>query len=109
MDKLTISEALQRLEDGAWHSVAYVAADVNREVGGRIVRIKECKLLRHDNMDVLPENLKNNSGNLSDQSDRRRRKQNHSRNATRNLRLRNGLTRKVHIYTLYSVDKIPVL
>jgi hypothetical protein len=106
MNKFTISEALTRLEDGAWHNVAYISADVNKKTGGKIVRIHECMLLPQDNLDTPEASLKLSSGKTSDIA---RRKQNHSKNATRNLRLRNGLVRKLHIYTLFSVDKTPVL
>lgn len=109
MNKFTINEALTRLEDGNWHSVAYVTADINKKTGGKIVRIKECKLLQHDNLQGVTGDDENVSGNLSLTKNKTKRRQNHSRNATRNLRLRNNLIRKVHIYTLFAVDKIPVL
>lgn len=98
MSNLTISEALTLLEDGRYHSVAYVSGDVNRKEGGRIIRIKECQIIPHHNKHVV-----------SELPITPVKSQAHSLNATRNLHLRNGMIRKMHIYFLFSVDKIPVL
>ena len=102
MSKLTISEALTRLEDGKWHSVAYVKADLNKKAGGQIIRIKECRMQKEHNATSVSEGQM--SGNES-----MKKSQRHSLHATRNLQLRNGLFRKMHIYTLFTVDQLPVL
>jgi hypothetical protein len=93
---LTIGEALRLLEDGNWHSIAYVTADRQKQEGGKIVRIKDCALRPKENLNIQ---------NSTSESKR----QYHFANATRNVRLRNGLVRKFHIHTLFAVDNIPVL
>lgn len=98
MQKLTISEALTLLEDGRYHEVAYVSANNAKQEGGRIIRIKECQIIPHHNKHVA-----------KDLPVTPVKSQAHSLNATRNLHLRNGLIRKMHIYLLFHVDKIPVL
>ena len=97
MDKLTISEALTTLEDGNWHSVAFVTADAFKKSGGKIIRIPKCRIHREKNT-LQP--AKSEPGT---------RVQRHSRHATRNLSLPNGMMRKIHIYMLFSVDQNRVL
>lgn len=98
MSHLTLTEALNTLENGHWHDVAYVSADVAKKTGGSIVRIKECMILPNENNHVTK-----NAGIVPKKS------QAHSLNATRNLRLRNGRIRKMHIYLLFSLDNNPIL
>ena len=102
MEKFTIAEALARLEDGHWHNVAFVTADALKKTGGKIIRIKECKIISHVNQ----EGSKNEPVTTNHTASKSQR---HSLNATRNLLLRNGLFRKMHIYTLFAIDKKPVL
>ena len=101
MSKLTISEALTILEDGNWHSVAYVSADTNKNEGGRIVRIPRCRIHSHVNLkhSAQPQSPSVHTGKT----------QRHSIHATRNLMLANGRYRKMHIYTLFSVDQTQVI
>ena len=101
MSKLTISEALSILENGDWHSVAYVSADANKNEGGKIVRIPRCRIYSHVN--------RTNSTQPQSPSVHIGKTQRHSIHATRNLLLANGKYRKMHIYTLFSVDQTPVI
>lgn len=102
MSKLTISEALTRLEDGNWHEVAFVTADINKNEGGKIVRIPKCKIIAHNNLRKSDEGLVTLNAHA-------RKSQNHHVNATRNLTLENNMMRKMHIYLLFSIDKMAVL
>lgn len=102
MNKLTLQEALTRLEDGKWHEVAYLSADVNKKDGGKIVRIPSCKIINHTNLKKSDEGLVSLNAHA-------RKSQNHHLNATRNLTLKNDLMRKMHIYLLFSIDKMAVL
>lgn len=97
---LTLTEALNLLENGAWHSVAYVTADRNKKEGGRIVRIPECKIIPHHNNDFAGKTV------ISPDASK---KQKHYKHATRNLTLRNGLTRKAHIHLLFSINNYRIL
>lgn len=99
----TLTEALNTLENGDWHAIAYVSADRKKKEAGRIIRIPECRILAHENRHQRtgdPHQPKPATAGKS---------QNHSLNATRNVRLRNGLVRKFNIYLLFSLDNLPVL
>ena len=102
MSKLTISEALNILEDGNFHSLAYVTADRAKNTGGKIIRIKSGRIAKHEQ-----NHLYQNSNTVA--SDRNSKRQNHSEHATRNILLENGERRKMHIYTLFSVNNQSVL
>jgi hypothetical protein len=99
---LTIAEALTMLENGAWHSVAYVSANRSKQQGGEIIRIDQCHILQRDNTHVA-------QVSTAEVVHTTKKSQNHSLNATRNLRLRNGAIRKMHIYLLFSLNNIPVI
>lgn len=102
MQKLTISEALNILEDGDYHSLAYVTADRAKRTGGKIIRIKAGRIVRHEQNHLYRgAETTSQSGNS--------KSQNHSQHGTRNILLENGERRKMHIYTLFSVNNIPVL
>ena len=92
---------LDLLNDGKWHSVAYITADANKRQGGRIQRIKECRIV-----------TKNDPGIPSTRtrlSKSRKKSAHHALHATRNLTLRNNLIRKAHIYTIFQIDNTPVI
>lgn len=95
---MSLSDALDTLEDGQWHEVAYVSANRSKNTGGRIVRIDECKIDR-----------KKQEWTQDKESDFATKAHNHSANATRNLLLSNGEIRKMHIYLLFMVDQNKVL
>jgi len=99
---LTIAEALTLLENGAWHSVAYVSANRAKSKGGEIIRIDQCHILQRDNTHAT-------KASTAEVTHTSKKAQNHSENATRNLRLRNGMIRKMHIYLLFSLNNIPVI
>ena len=102
MNKVTIAEALALLEDGNYHSVAYVSADSNKHTGGKIIRLPHCQILSQLN---TPGNA--NANVTTDHAPGK--SQRHSIHATRNLRLKNGMVRKMHIYTLFLIDNLLVL
>lgn len=102
MTKLTLSEALDILEDGNFHSLAFVTADRAKQTGGKIIRIAAARIVRHEQNHLYANKPTTEIGV-------NRKKQNHSEHATRNIRLENGGIRKLHIYTLFSVNNIPLL
>ncbi len=95
---LNISQALAILADGAWHNISYISANVNKNTGGEVIRIAQCKLETNKNLNHVKSN------DIADS-----KAQNHYYNATRNVTLRNGLFRKFHIYLLFSIDNISIL
>lgn len=99
---LTIAEALTMLENGAWHSIAYVSSNRSKQQGGEIIRIEQCHILHRDNNHVVQQST-------TESVHTTKKSQNHSLNATRNLRLRNGSIRKMHIYLIFSLNNIPVI
>lgn len=98
---LTLTEALDLLENGAWHSVAYVCADRKKKEGGRIIRLAECRM--------HPQSTRTDTSNEVKTQDKFKRRPHHSEHATRNLQLRNGLVRKFHIHLLFSINNYRVL
>lgn len=102
MTKLTLSEALDILEDGNFHPLAWVTADRDKQTGGKIIRIKAGRIVRHEQNHLHKPAATPERGT-------ERKSQNHSEHATRNIRLENGDIRKMHIYTLFSVNNIPLL
>lgn len=102
MAKLTLSEALDILEDGNFHSLAYVTADRTKQNGGKIIRIKSGRIVKHEQNHLFTQPKSSESGTTH-------KKQNHSEHATRNIRLENGGIRKIHIYTLFSVNNIQLV
>lgn len=93
---LSLAEALNRLEDGNVHNVAFVSIDHKRQSGGKIVRINDCRLPEKKEWSIQKETINKSA-------------QNHSINATRNLILKNDQTRKMHIHTLFAVDGLAVI
>ena len=93
---LTMAEALNRLEDGNFHNVAYVSFDAKRKSAGKIIRIDDCRL--PERKEWIRDKKKSNTT-----------AQNHSDNATRNLILKSNQTRKMHIHSLFMVDSIKVI
>lgn len=102
MAKLTLSEALTILEDGNFHSLAYVTSDRLKKTGGKIIRIHAGRIVRHEQNHL-------HTIKASQEQGTSKKSQNHSEHATRNIRLENGGIRKMHIYTLFSVNNIPLL
>lgn len=120
MEKFTLTEALDILQNGAWHSVAYITADRAKKTGGKVIRIKECRVIPKHNLHLLeakalakspiPDpSLPRVGGAGVEKSPRFSKSQNHHSNATRNLTLRNGEVRKMHIHTIFSLNNIPIL
>jgi hypothetical protein len=116
MDNFTLTEALDILQNGAWHSVAYITADRAKKQGGKVIRIKECRVIPKHNLHLLEAKALANStgqfpssGGVGVEKIRLSKAQNHHSNATRNLTLRNAQVRKMHIHTLFSLNNIPIL
>lgn len=96
----TLSEALNILENGSFHSLAYVSLDKNRVIeSGKIIRIAAGKILKHENSNQVKE----------DNTPVQKKSQRHYQHATRNLRLQNNEVRKFHIHTLFMLNNQPVL
>lgn len=104
MKVLTLSEALTNLENGQWHSITYISADVQKNEAGKIIRIKECRLESQTNSHV-----KSTNTTAQPIPERSRKSANHRQNATRNLRLRNNMIRKCHIHLIHSLNSTPVI
>lgn len=98
----SLSEALNLLEDGNFYPLAYVSVDKNRKEAGRIIRIDFGKIVRQENKQAAP------VANIQP-SKKQKATQNHSLHATRNIRLRNGGIRKMHIHTLFMFNNQPIL
>jgi hypothetical protein len=103
MSTLTITTALDLLANGGYHSVAYITADATKRKGGEIIRIAEAKIINQNNLQHVKVKEYTSTNTLPTKA------QNHYSHATRNLVLRNGLHRKMHIYLLLHVDNIPVI
>ena len=101
MQKYSLTEALNILQNGYFHSVAYVSANRNKNEGGKIIRIKECQIIPHE------QDGQNNIVRVT--KDDTAKKQNHSVNATRNLHLRNGSIRKMHLYAFFSLNNCAIV
>ncbi len=105
MESYSIKQALEILENGHFHEVAYVSANRNKNEGGKVVRINECRI--NPNSEHNKTNTYVNA--FPTVAFERKQHTNHKEYATRNLMLANGEIRKMHIHLLFSINKIPVI
>lgn len=83
---MNLKRAIEIIEGGAWCSLRFITADVNKGTGGKVIELGKCRIAR----------TRTSTGDTEFKKTGLNREVAHSYHFTRNMALLNNQIRKVH-------------
>lgn len=103
METITLKQVIEHYDSGAAFSFAFVTCDQNRKTGGEWIEIGEA--VKHSYMTSKEQAKLSHAQPAPELS----KNPNHYANSTLNVRLENGLIRKVHVRLIRKFNRKTVL
>lgn len=95
---MDLKQAITIIEAGAWVSIRFITADVNKGTGGRVIELAKARICRNRTNSHFPKATPQFAINPQ-----------HNHHFTRNLELPNKQIRKVHPILITHVNQIAVI